>query len=83
MGPYLAQLEKTLATLELTDFDAAAAGIARGLARALDGAYGDARELAILAPKYQAALKALRATRESRAANAPAADASAVKLAAY
>lgn len=65
MGPYATDLERTLSTLDLGDFDAAAAGLARGMARAMDGCYGDARELARIAPKYAAALKALRATRES------------------
>lgn len=65
LGPYAAACERTLATLDLQDGDAAAASVARGLARALDGAYGDGRELAVLAPRYLAALKALLATRES------------------
>lgn len=65
MGPYLAELERTLATLDLREVDCALAGLARGLARGMDGAYGDPREVALIAPKYLQALKALCVTRDT------------------
>lgn len=81
MGPYLAELERTLATLDLREVDCALAGLARGLARGMDGAYGDPREVALIAPKYLAALKALCATRDT--APAAAGEGPTLRLAAY
>lgn len=82
MGPYLAELERTLATLELREVDAALVGLCRGLARGMDGTYGDPRELALISPKYLAALKALCVTRDS-AAPAAQETASPLRVASY
>lgn len=65
LGPYAAALEKTLKELSLRDVDAAAVSVARGLARAMDGAYGDPNQVTVISPRYIAALKALRATRDT------------------
>jgi len=55
-------LEASLAALELGERDAAAVGVARSLAAALDVAGDDRRLIASLAPKYLGALRALRLT---------------------
>lgn len=81
MGPHLAELERTLERLDLQDVDAALAGLARTLARGMDGAFGDARTVAMIAPKYLAALKALCVTRDT--APAAAEEGPSLRLAAY
>lgn len=66
-GVHAVQLERTLATAGLTDADAAAVSVVRTLAGVLDRAHVmcDEHMVAVISPKYLAALKALRLTRES------------------
>lgn len=61
-GPHEAKLEEALERLDLRGADVAAVALCRTLARSMDFVLGDPKDVAMLAPKYLAALRALKAT---------------------
>ena len=83
-GRHAKALETALAKLGTDGLDAAATELARTLARAMDAVPADdPHQLALIAPKYGAALKSLGLTRDSTARTRPDAGEKSTKLARF